>query len=237
MVICRSSVRSGVGGNALPDPYRVGVYYAPTPDDPLWQAGCAWLGRDAATDLMVPQPDLPGLAENTADPRRYGLHGTLKAPFTPLHGFTTFLQAASAFAAQCQPFTLPPLAVTDLHGFLALCPSTPSPALQHLADQCVTMLDPHRQPESAAAQARRSLGRPPRQMAHIARWGYPFVFEDFLFHITLTGQMPQNPYFNAAQTHFAAAVVHARRVESLAIFIEDHKGAPFRLFCHLPFAA
>lgn len=236
MMTSRLSARSGAGGSALPDPHRVGVYYAPALDDPLWQAGCAWLGRDAATGGTVAQPNLPGLADNTTDPRRYGLHGTLKAPFTPLHGFEAFLQAAASFAAQCQRFTLPPLAVTDLSGFLALCPTAPAPALQHLADQCVTMLDAHRAPESASAQAKRGLGCTPRQVAHIARWGYPFVFEDFNFHITLTGQMPQNPYFDAAQAYFAEAVAHARQVESLAIFVENHKGAAFRLFGHLPFA-
>lgn len=221
----------------MPDPYRVGVYYAPATDDPLWQAGCAWLGRDAQTDQTIPQPDLPGLAANTAEPRRYGLHGTLKAPFAPRYGFAGFLRAATDFAAQRQSFTLPALTVTDLHGFLALCPASPSPALHLLADGCVRALDDHRTPESAAMQERRGAGKTARQMAHIARWGYPFVFDDFNFHITLTGQMQNNPYFEAAQTYFAASLAQPRRVESLAIFVEDNQGTPFRLFCRLPFAS
>lgn len=231
-----SSALSGGKGNALPDPHRVGVYYAPTADDPLWQAGCAWLGRDAQTCLAIPQPDLPGLAAHTAEPRRYGLHATLKAPFVPRHGFAAFLQAATDFAAQCQSFTLPPLKVTNLHGFLALCPAITIPALHKLADDCVGGLDEHRTPESAAMQAQRSTGKTIRQTAHIARWGYPFVFDDFNFHMTLTGQMQDNTYFEAARAYFAAPLAQQRRVESLAIFVEDNKGAPFRLFRHLPFA-
>ena len=220
----------------MPDPYRVGVYYAPMEDDPLWQAGCAWLGRDAQTGLTCLQPDLPGLAAHTAEPRRYGLHATLKAPFAPRHGFEAFLRAATDFAAQHQNFSLPPLAVTELHGFLALCPTVSAPLLHQLADDCVTALDEHRTPESAAMQERRGAEKTARQNAHIARFGYPFVFEDFNFHMTLTGQMQNNPYFEYARAYFSTALAQERRVENLAIFVEDHQGAPFRLFCRLPFA-
>ena len=236
MKLCRLSARSGGKGNVLPEPYRVGVYYAPAPNDPLWQAGCTWLGRDAVTGLTLPQPDLPGLAAHTADPRRYGLHGTLKAPFAPRHGFDAFLRAATDFATTCATFRLPTLAVTNLHGFLALCPAEPAPELHHLADECVRQLDAHRTPEDISAQARRGLGKTTRQRAHLAKWGYPFIFEDFYFHMTLTGQMQSNPYFDAACAHFQTSLAQARQVDSLAIFVEDHKGSPFRLFCRLAFA-
>lgn len=221
----------------MPEPYRVGVYYAPQPDDLLWQAGCAWLGRDAATGLDIPQPAVPGLTAQTTDPRRYGLHGTLKAPFIPRHGFATFMQAAEEFASTCQSFALPALEVTAIHGFLALCPASPAPQLQRLADACVRALEPQRQPESESEQAKRGVGKTERQRAHIAQFGYPFVFEDFYFHITLTGQMKNNPYVEAARAYFKAALAQTRRVESLAIFVEDSKGSPFRLVAHLPFAA
>lgn len=226
---------SGGEDNALPEPYRVGVYYAPAANDPLWQAGSIWLGRDAATDSPRPQPDLPELIAQTAEPRRYGLHGTLKAPFAPRHGFEAFLRTATRFAAGCKTFELPALAVTNLHGFLALCPAEPAPELHRLADECVRQLDEHRTPENASVQAQRGAGKTTRQQSHIAKWGYPFVFEDFYFHMTLTGQMQHNPYFEAARLHFHSSLARARRVESLAIFVEDHKGSPFRLFCRLPF--
>lgn len=236
MKICRLSARSGGRGSGLPEPYRVGVYYAPATDDPLWQAGCAWLGRDAATGSDKTQPDLPGLAKHTESPRRYGLHGTLKAPFTPRQGFDAFLRDATAFAAQCEKVALPTLAVTNLHGFLALCPAEPAPLLHKLADACVSQLDAHRLPESATAQARRGTGRTARQQAYIAKWGYPLVFEDFYFHMTLTDQMQDNPYLAAARAHFADSLAQPRYVESLAIFIEERQGSPFRLCCRLKLA-
>lgn len=221
----------------MPEPYRVGVYYAPKNNDSLWQAGCAWLGRDAATGLNIPQPALPGLAAQTADPRRYGLHGTLKAPFIPRHGFENFIKSAAEFASTCQSFALPALAVTDIHGFLALCPTTAAPQLHQLADACVRTLEPQRQPESDDDQTKRGIGKTDRQRKNIAQFGYPFVFEDFYFHITLTGKIKNNPYLETARAHFKTALEQPRRVESLAIFVEDTKGSPFRLISHLPFAA
>lgn len=233
---CRLYARCGGKGGALAEPYRVALYYVPEADDPLWQAGCAWLGRDPERGEALPQPDIAGLPANSAAPRRYGFHATLKAPFAPRLGLEKLLQAAREFAARQQPFPLPRLAVTKLHGFLALCPAEPAPALNRFAAACVMELDKHRQPEDAAAQAKRAEGRSARQVRNIARWGYPLVLEDFRFHMTLTGKMDSNPYEDAANAYFVDAMARPRLVKSVALFSEDEKGAPFRLLCRLPFA-
>ncbi|MBV9811843.1 MAG: hypothetical protein JO326_03780, partial [Acetobacteraceae bacterium] len=62
------------------DDARVAVYYAPSPDDPLWECAVRWLGRDPATGASCRQPDVAGIEEATADPRLYGFHATLKPP-------------------------------------------------------------------------------------------------------------------------------------------------------------
>jgi hypothetical protein len=219
----------------LPEPYRVALYYAPEADDPLWQAGCTWLGFDPEKGAALDQPALPGLPANTEDPRRYGFHGTLKAPFTPRMEFEKFLQAATAFSARQRPFLLPRLKVTPLHGFLALCPAKASPELNRLAAACVMDLDKHRLPEDEAAQAKRAAGRTARQAQNIARWGYPLVLEGFRFHMTLTGKMENNPYEEPASAYFAAALAQPRLVKSIALFVEDKKASPFRLLRRLPF--
>ena len=48
---------------------RVALYYAPALDDPLWRAGCAWLGRDPETGRPCSSRDLPDIAAVTADAR------------------------------------------------------------------------------------------------------------------------------------------------------------------------
>lgn len=189
------------------------------------------------TGLAVLQPVLPGLAEATAEPRRYGLHGTLKAPFVPRYGLQSFLQAATSFAAQCHSFALPALAVKEIEAVVALCPVTASPQLYQLAEACVKILDPHRTPESEDVQAKRRNGKTARQIVHITQFGYPFIFEDFNFHMTLTGQMKNNPYLKAACAYFSQALGQPRFIDNLAIFVEEEKGSPFRLYCRLPFAS
>lgn len=234
---CPLSAPSGGKGAALAEPYRAALYYAPEADDPLWQAGCTWLGRNPESEAALAQPDIAGLCANTGDPRRYGFHGTLKAPFEPRLGFEALLQAATAFAARQRAFALPKLAVMPLHGFLALCPAEPAPALNKLADDCVMELDEHRLPEDAAAQAKRAAGRPPQQALNIARWGYPLVLEEYRFHMTLTVKMESNPYEDAARAYFASALAQPRLVKAIALFIEEEKGRPFRLLRRLPFAS
>ncbi len=38
-----------------------------------------------------------------------------------------------------------------------------------------------------------------RQMSNLERWGYPYVFEDFRFHMTLTGPLADNDLMQALQ--------------------------------------
>ena len=75
---------------------RVAIYYAPELDDPLWAAGCSWLGRDPERGIMVPQPALEGIDEVTAEARLYGLHCTLKPPMRLATSYGAFRDDVSA---------------------------------------------------------------------------------------------------------------------------------------------
>jgi hypothetical protein len=222
------------------DGLRVGLYYAPALEDPLWRLGAAWLGRDAATNEPVAQPDVPGIAAITADPRGYGFHGTFKPPMRLLAGtrWQYVLDAAAAVAASVPEFDLPPLAVGDLDGFLALQETTPSTVLQALADACVAGLDHLRAPLTDAELARRRRnGLPPGQDANLQRWGYPYVFAMWFFHMTLTRRLkpPEHAiYRHAAEDFFAAATNLPRRVRDICLFVQDAPGLPFTLRERLP---
>jgi Protein of unknown function (DUF1045) len=214
---------------ALPDPYRVALYYAPAVTDPLWACGSTWLGRDAATGAAVAQPDVANLAEQTTDPRRYGFHATLKPPMRLAGSLGDFLSNVNALARRLESFVLPTLAVTQIGKFLALCPTCPSPALQHLADACVTELDAHRLPEDAAAQAKRAVGCSARQLRNLERWGYPLVLEDWRFHMTLSNSIENNPLRASAEAFFSDALRYLRRVETLTVFAQAEPGAAFEI--------
>jgi len=183
----------------LPPTYRVALYWAPTAGSPLAELGAAWLGRDITDAAVTPRAALSGFSDErltqlTKAPRHYGLHATLKPPFGFADGFDLRqLETELAVATEDMvAFPLPPLRLTWLDGFLALTPAAASPALDALAAACVQSFDHFRRSASAAELTRRrATGLSARQDAYLLRWGYPYVFEDFRFHVTLTGRIAQ----------------------------------------------
>jgi hypothetical protein len=219
---------------------RVGVYYCPADDDPLFVAGSTWLGRDPRFLAMVAQPDIPGIEEVTAEARGYGFHATLKPPMrlAPGCSWHGLLTAAHVLAKRIAPFALPPLAVTDLHGFLALRETEPSDPLQALADACVEGLDGYRaSPREAELGRRRRAGLIEAQEAMLVRWGYPYVFETWFFHMTLTRRLsaPEHSVWRpATEQFFAAAIAAPRRVTDICLFTQSEPGAPFVIAARIP---
>lgn len=217
---------------------RVAIYYAPELDDPLWAAGCGWLGRDPERAAALAQPAMDGIAEVTAEARGYGFHCTLKPPMRLSTSYAALRDDVAALARSLRPFALPPLAVADLSGFLALRETEPSPALQALADACVAWPDRHRQPPDAAElQRRRGRGLPPDAEALLLRWGYPGVFGRWQFHMTLTRRLlaeERSGWLEATERHFAGALAASRQVLSLCLFSQTVPDAPFILSERIP---
>jgi len=214
---------------------RVAIYYAPLPDYPLTRLSAAWLGRDLVTNAPVAQPRLDGIAEITAEPRGYGFHATLKPPMRLPAGtdWTGFMHAVRAVAAGIAPFELPPLAVADLRGFLALRETNVCPPLQWLADACVEQLDSFRVPPTEDELARRRRANlSAEQDAMLVRWGYPYVFGAWFFHMTLTRRLTDAEkavILPAAEAWFAPALAVSRRVEDICVFTQVRADAPFNL--------
>jgi putative phosphonate metabolism protein len=224
----------------MADTARIAVYFAPPAADPLAAAGATWLGRDPEADAPVPQPDLPGIAEATAEPRVYGFHATLKPPIRLAadRSWTQLLNAATELAGRIAPFALPQLAVMDLRGFLALRETAPCPPLQALADACVADLDPFRAPPSQEELTRRRrAGLTAEQDAMLERWGYPYVFGTWFFHMTLTRRLndaEKSVFLPAAQAHFAQALAAPHHVTDLCLFTQRNSGEPFVIAERLP---
>ncbi len=212
---------------------RAALYYAPAQDDPLWDAACTWLGRDAVTGGVIAQPDLPGIAEITADARRYGFHATLKPPMRLRTGLDALLRDAESLASGLASFDLPPLRIADLEGFLALRETSLCPPLQALADACVRELDHHRAlPSEAELARRRRGGLPPRQEEYLRDWGYPYVFADWRFHMTLTRRLSADEkvlLLPDLETRLAPALAQPRRVDTLCVFTEPVGGGDFTI--------
>jgi putative phosphonate metabolism protein len=224
---------------------RHAIYWTPEPAGPLGAFGAAWLGRDPALGRDVPRLALPEIGSDelgaaTASPRIYGLHATLKPPFVLKEGRSEaeLEERLAAFAARRAPVEAPPLALRNLKGFLALLLTAPCPAVHALADDAVRAFDDLRAPPPAEEMARRRRhGLTERQEAHLVRWGYPGVFEDFTFHVTLTERLgdTQRARFETALAPLVAPFCgEPWRLDAVSLMRHDTPGAGFVLVRRLP---
>ena len=100
------------------------------------------------------------------------------------------LAACEAFARTPRPIPVISPVVGSISGFIAVVPAEPSAELERLAADCVSEFDAFRAPLTAEDRARRNPSMlTPRQREYLDRWGYPYVMEDFRFHMTLTGRL------------------------------------------------
>ncbi len=219
---------------------RYAIYFAPGPLMLLHHRGSSWLGRDAYTGDTPDQPHVEGIAQLTAEPRRYGFHATLKAPFALRDGVEpeALMRACAALAASIRAVTVR-LKPQLLDGFLALVPDGDQSEVNAVEARCLTELDGFRKPPSNAELARRrSAPLTARQEAHLLRWGYPYVLEDFRFHMTLTQRLEpgdQHGFLASAHAHFAPAIDEPVCIDGITLFQEPAAGLPFFVLQHFPF--
>lgn len=224
------------------NPYpRYAVYYALPRESALWERAQSWLGRDCETGRPLPQPRLDGwaeaeLAEATESPRRYGFHATLKAPFhlSPDWAVQRLRDAVGIFAAQHQAFVAPPLKVSAIGPFLALTFSEAAPAMENLAAAAVRDLEILRAPLTEENLRRRlAQGLSPRQESLLRTWGYPYVFEEFRFHMTLTGPLADKQKRERLQealtAYFGQVLDQDTPVQEVCLYTQSNPEAPFIL--------
>lgn len=224
---------------------RFAIYAVPgtRPADPagqrLRERAEQWLGRDASGAAVT--PGVPAgwtraaVDEITVSARRYGFHGTLKAPFRLMEGRTVEeLDAAVArFTASRACVLARQLSLSRLGGFFALVPGAEAAELHALADEVVTGFDGFRAPATEAELA----GRGPasltaRQRELLNRWGYPFVLDEFRFHLTVTDRIPAErgpDVERALRGWFGPSLGATVAIDAIALFTEAGPGAPFTL--------
>ena len=219
---------------------RYAVYAAPPPDSDLGCFGNAWLGRNPSGNIPVCRPDDTGLsaafiAEITQSPARYGFHATLKAPFTLAEGlsFADLDIAVSHLAGQEKPVTGIQFILKPLGPFLALVPAGDGGALHTLCAACVRGLEPFRAPLTGAELARRrQSGLTDNQDRLLLKWGYPYVMDEFRFHMTLTDKLAPETLEHVAEvlrSYFDRTAHPVLSLDSLCLFGDPGDGKPFDL--------
>ena len=145
---------------------------------------------------------------------------------------TALEMALTEFASAHRPVSLGRLAPTPLEGFLALLAAPQPQAITDFAATVVTAFERFRMPLSSEDRARR-LKAPltPRQVELTDAYGYPYVLEQFLFHMTLTDR-PEPAALAAmrerAVAWFGATLSEPIVLDRLVLFHEAEAGAPFR---------
>jgi putative phosphonate metabolism protein len=222
---------------------RYAIYYVPAPGSGLDRFGAHLLGYDAFGGGDLPFPDgmlqaTPDWPDLTSDPRKYGFHATLKAPMSLAPGKTEveLLAACAAFAATPRPIPVIRPAVGSIEGFIAVIPAEPSPELIRLAADCVSAFDSFRAPLTDVDRARRKPSQlTTAQREYLERWGYPYVLDEFRFHMTLTGRLDTDrlePLLKVLADRFAALGLDTLPIDRIAVFRQDNAASRFRIVDH-----
>ncbi|MFK4502927.1 putative phosphonate metabolism protein [Bradyrhizobium japonicum] len=218
---------------------RYAIYFAAGADSALTRFGAELLGYDVYAGEEMPFPAdasrvAPDWRDVTADPRKYGFHGTLKAPMALAPGRTEaeLVAACAAFAGKARPMPSIRPVVDSISGFIAVIPTEPVGTLQQLAADCAREFDDFRAPMTAEDRARRKPDKlTERQRDYLDRWGYPYVMEEFRFHMTLTGRLDaerRGPILEMLRARFAALGLETLVIDRIALFKQDDASARFR---------
>jgi hypothetical protein len=193
---------------------RYAVYYTPPLDHPLTQTAGEWL---------------------TGEPRRYGFHATLKAPFRLNENCAPqdLEKAIGMIARTCSPCRIGPLKISLMQDFFALVPVDSGQALLNTAARVVQALDRFRAPMNDSEMQRRLRGRlDDVERAHLSDWGYPYVLDRYRFHMTLTGSLTsdQQPAMQQRlEKLFVPFLAESYQLDALTLFVQPAAQENFQI--------
>tara|TARA_B100001093_G_scaffold355004_1_gene339557 strand:+ start:186 stop:986 length:801 start_codon:yes stop_codon:yes gene_type:complete len=220
------------------DTPRFAIYFAPEIDSKLHSIGSQWLGRDSSSGKSLKQPYIKGISSNyfcsvTKTPRRYGFHATLKAPFRLNEDFTLMdlCSQIQRLSALSKTFYIK-LKVRKLGNFIALMMDPTEQKMQNLTSKLVENLDYFRAPlHQEEIDKRRMSTLTTSQDENLLNWGYPYVFNDFRFHITLTEKIQcrsdLESMVSAASSYFSGSLENTIKVGSISLFVQESSEADF----------
>ncbi len=181
---------------------RYAIYLTLPADSTLYQLAATWLGHDIYRDQSRPYRPIPARLKQLRDQhnltlvaRGYGFHATLKPPFT-LHAereLEELLDAFDRYVLGLTAFKCKPLTLIQLGHFLVLMPCEDCRTLNELAAISVKTFEPFRAPLTVEEyQSRKPESLTERQRLMLNEWGYPYVMDEFRFHMTLTDTLSQD---------------------------------------------
>ncbi len=182
---------------------RVAIYFLPKKNSSLENFGKNLLGRDINKKKKISLTRrqkyfinrgftyFDELKDYCEEPAKYGFHATLKAPFRLKRNVKTknFYDVISHIAAQHSRFKIKGLKIVYSKKFTLITSRKPNKLLINLEKDLVKHLDTFRAELNKTEIKKRipdSLTF--KQNKYLKEWGYPFVFDQFKFHMTLMNQ-------------------------------------------------
>mgnify|MGYP001390519063 FL=1 len=182
---------------------RVAIYFLPKKNSSLENFGKNLLGRDINKKKKISLTRrqkyfinrgftyFDELKDYCEEPAKYGFHATLKAPFRLKRNVKTknFYDVISHIAAQHSRFKIKGLKIVYSKKFTFITSRKPNKLLRNLENDLVKHLDTFRAELNKTEIKKRipdSLTF--KQNKYLKEWGYPFVFDQFKFHMTLMNQ-------------------------------------------------
>lgn len=224
---------------------RYAIYFTPHPETFLWHFGTVVIGYDAYNGSTIAAHERQPFVEflhphQVADPAQYGFHATLRAPFELREGATLddVLAYAQALAQAEHAVNLGLLDVVTMGGFTALCPLVQTEETTAFAARCVQHFEPLRAPLNAADRVRR-LKAPlsARQIELLEGWGYPYTFEQFQFHMSLTGKLEEADERATVLHKLASAYAPLKAevtLDAISVLMQPARDQPFRIVSRVP---
>ncbi len=225
--------------------HRFALYYAPQSGTSLAEVAATWLGRDNANlngnQLKPLELDSQRFYELTRAPYHYGFHGTLKPPFRIREGIAEkqLISEMKSFCSRKKPFIIDVLEIAWIGKFLCLRPVGPVSELERLAGDAVQQFDRFRAPMNHTERAKRmGKGLTPVQQSMLLQWGYPYVFKEFRFHLTLSSNVERpeerSMLEGEARRHFHPDLLCDITVDGVSLFLES-EGEPMAQVQFSPF--
>lgn len=220
------------------DTQRFAIYFTFAPDHPLYRKASQWLGHcvyKQATETPVVFSEASETFRSVQQAAQYGFHATLKPPFRLQAGTTQseLENCLQDFTSSIKPFTCAVLKVNAIGNFIALVPDSNCDELNHLARQCVKHFESFRAPlNDSEMQKRLRSPLTPRQQNLLKQWGYPYVLEEFRFHMTLTDRLPEDTIEDARRQlalEFSPFLTSRLQIDRICLCHQTKPENPFYL--------
>jgi hypothetical protein len=176
---------------------RYAIYYVPSENSELDLFGKCWLGWDPYKGVETTKSDLSKLpsfkkfSSLVLTPKQYGFHGTIKAPFKLKNEYTynDLENKVREISKQIHSFYFDQLIIKKLGNFIGLIP-TNNLKVNAVSNKFVEELDYLRDELSESEIKKRKPHKlTSNQKQMLFKWGYPYVFDEFKFHLTLTSKL------------------------------------------------